>query len=250
MKKQIHYLLTFIVTCILSIIHSHADTIYVGCALDGTIRQFATNGVGAIFARASLGNPEGEVFDKAGNLYVANEAYNTITKFSTNGVPSTFAADPGDNSVLNVPIGLAFDQAGNLYVANEESSTIEKFDTNGLPSLFATDDGSGNILNGPEGLAFNTANNLYVVNDGGFIAKFSTNGSFLGQFGDSSYLNNPVGTAFDTNGNLYVANSLPASDGPEIVKFNTAGTGSVFASARIHRHHARFHHNLHSYAIH
>ena len=71
------------VACILPARHACADTVYVACALDGTIRQYATNGTGSIFARSSLGNPGGEAFDKAGNLYVANEGYNTITKFDT-----------------------------------------------------------------------------------------------------------------------------------------------------------------------
>ena len=214
----------------LSLISASADTIYVGCALEGTIHQFTTNGVGSIFARASLGNPEGEAFDQAGNLYVANEAYNTITKFNTSGVPSTFAFDPGDNSIMNYPTGLAFDHAGNLYVANEDNNNIEKFNTNGVPSLFATDDGSGNILSGPEGLAFDTSGNLYVANDDNFISKFSTNGTFLGQFGDSSYLNSPVGIAFDKAGNLYVANNEPASDSPTIVKYDTSGNGTNFVT--------------------
>ena len=117
-----------------------------GCALDGTIHQYATNGTGSIFARASLGNPQGEAFDKAGNLYVANETYNTITKFNTSGAPSLFYADPGDGSILNGPEGLAFDQAGNLYVANDNNNNIEKFDTNGVATVFATDDGSDTIL--------------------------------------------------------------------------------------------------------
>ena len=72
-----------------------------------------------------------------------------------------------------------------------DNNTIEKFDTNGVASVFATDDGSGTILNGPEGLAFDTASNLYVANDGGFISKFSPNGTSLGKFGDSSYLEQP-----------------------------------------------------------
>ena len=115
-------------------------------------------------------------------------------------------------------------------MANDGSDTIEKFDTNGVASVFATDDGSGNILNGPEGLAFDTSSNLYVANDGGFISKFSPNGTFLGQFGDSSYLDSPVGVAFDKTGNLYVANDVPANDNPTIAKFNTSGNGSVFAN--------------------
>jgi DNA-binding beta-propeller fold protein YncE len=234
MKMPIRGLFTVVVAacaCILPVSHSRAaDTIYVGCALEGTIHQYATNGTGSIFARASLGNPQGEAFDKAGNLYVANEAFNTITKFTASGTSSLFYADPGDGSVLNQPTGLAFDQAGNLYVANEENNNIEKFDTNGAPTPFATDDGSGNILGGPEGLAFDTSSNLYVANDDGFISKFYTNGTFLGQFGDSSYLSSPVGIAFDTNGNLYVVNNLPASDTPTVAKFDKNGHGSVFAN--------------------
>jgi DNA-binding beta-propeller fold protein YncE len=237
MKKPLRCLLAAIVTgvvCLLPLIQSRADTIYVGCRTDGVIHQYTTNGTGSVFARSSLGGPQGEAFDQAGNLYVANEAFNTITRFTTNGVPSTFAFDPGDNSIMDYPEGLAFDKAGNLYVANDEDNTngyttIEKFDTNGVALPFATDDGSGNILDGPEGLAFDTHSNLYVANDGGFISEFSPNGIFLGQFGDSSYLTAPKGVAFDHAGNLYVVNSLPASDSPNIVKFDTSSDGSVFA---------------------
>jgi DNA-binding beta-propeller fold protein YncE len=232
MKKIRHLLVIFVAgfVCMLTVVQSRADTIYVGCALEGTIHQYATNGTGSIFARASLGNPEGEAFDQAGNLYVANEGHNTITKFNTTGVPSLFYADPGDGSILNYPTGLAFDQAGNLYVANDGNNNIEKFTTNGVATVFATDDGSDNILNGPEGLAFDTSSNLFVANDGGFISKFSPTGTFLGQFGDSSFLNSPVGIAFDKVGNLYVVNSLPASNNPEVVKYDTNGNGSVFAN--------------------
>jgi len=220
--KNSFFLFLAVVICFIGLIHSRADTIYVGCALDGTIRQFTTNCVGTIFARSTLGNPQGEAFDQAGNLYVANAAFNTIEKFSPNGTPSLFFADPGDESILSVPEGLAFDKAGNLYVANSQSGTIEKFDTNGVPSIFAQG------LGGPEGLAFDTASNLYVVSYDG-IEEFAPGGTDLGEFGDSSFLDSPVGLAFDSSGNLYVANSEDASDSPTIAKFDTAGNGSVFA---------------------
>jgi len=47
MKMPIRGLFTVMVAgfaCILPASHAHADTIYVGCALDGIIRQYATNG--------------------------------------------------------------------------------------------------------------------------------------------------------------------------------------------------------------
>ena len=69
MKNICHLLGVFFVTgfaCILPASHSRADTIYVASALEGTIRQYATNGTGSIFARASLGNPQGEAFDQGG----------------------------------------------------------------------------------------------------------------------------------------------------------------------------------------
>jgi len=218
--KNSFYALVAVLACFIGIVAARADTIYVGCDGDNTIRQFTTNGVGTVFARDSLDNPAGEAFDKAGNLYVVNQAFDTITKFTTSGVPSTFAADPGDNSILNGPVGLAFDNAGNLYVANEGSSTIEKFNTNGISSTFATD------LNGPEGLAFDTANNLYVATDDNYIEKFAPDGTDLGQFGDTTFLDSPVGLAFDSSGNLYVANS----DEDDIAMFDTDGNGSVFAT--------------------
>jgi hypothetical protein len=49
MKKSLCSFLT-VVASFLCAIHSRADTIYVGCALDGTIRQFTTNGTGSVFA--------------------------------------------------------------------------------------------------------------------------------------------------------------------------------------------------------
>ena len=115
MKTPLYFPFAVIVigfSFILSARPARADTIYVDCAFEGTIRQFATNGTGSIFARDSIANPQGLAFDKAGNLYVANEAFNTIEKFSSSGVPSLFAADPGDESILSVPEGLVFDQAG------------------------------------------------------------------------------------------------------------------------------------------
>lgn len=232
MKKPLCFTAVIAVfALLLSSTPAGADTIYVATRFDNCIWQFSTDGNRSLLAGPTICGPAGLAYDKAGNLYVANSANNTITKFTTNGVASAFAADPGDNSVMNSPAGLAFDAEGNLYTANYFGGTVEKFTTNGTPSTFATDDGAGGILVSPEGLAFDPAGNLYVANNGGnFISKFATDGTFLGEFGDRAFLDSPHGMAFDTNGNLYVANDLPASGSPSIVRFDTSGNGSVFAT--------------------
>lgn len=234
MKKPLRFLMPAVFAgfvWVLFAIPAQADTIYVATRFDNCIWQFSMDGTRSLLAGPTIYGPAGLAYDKAGNLYVANGGNNTITKFTTNGVASVFAADPGDNSVMNSPAGLAFDAEGNLYTANYFGGTVEKFTTNGTPSTFATDDGAGGILVSPEGLAFDAAGKLYVANNGGnFISKFAVDGTFLGSFGDSTFLNSPHGMAFDTNGNLYVANDLPASGSPSIVKFDSSGNGSVFAT--------------------
>jgi DNA-binding beta-propeller fold protein YncE len=209
----------------LSTISARADTIYVASSFDGTIRQYATNGIGSIFARASLGNPEGEAFDQAGNLYVANEAANTIEKFDTNGVASLFATDDGSGNILNGPEGLAFDSSSNLYVAND-GGFIAEFAPDGT-SLGQFGDSS--YLNSPVGVAFDKAGNLYVVNNlpasnTPTVAKFDKNGT--GTVFANTGLDYPEFIAFDTASNLYVANSGTANT---IEKFDTSGNGTVFS---------------------
>jgi len=69
------------------------------------------------------------------------------------------------------------------------------------------------------GMAFDAARNLYVTNFAdASVAKFDSNGNFLGTFG-SGYTGAPESIVFDTAGNAYVG----AADTNVIRKFDPNG---------------------------
>lgn len=240
-----------LITTLLSVLASRADTLYVSNWGNNTIWRFTAEGSGSLFANSGLNHPTGLAFDCAGNLYVANYAgfrNSTIMKFVADGTGSLFAtnlyasmgvavdgtniyiANEGSTIINKISSGgsssvfattgystegLAFDGLGNLYVADFNENRVMKYTPGGAGSIFA---GSG--LNGPTGIAFDGTGNLYVANaSGNTIHKFSPSGTDLGTFA-STGLNSPQGVAFDSMGNLYVANFF----GGSIRRFSSAGT--------------------------
>lgn len=190
------------------------DVLYVSSPGNHTIRKFAPDGVGDIFASSGLSGPSGLAFDGAGNLFVANFNNNTILKFTANGTGSVFAT-----TGLSGPNGLAFDRAGNLYAANHFNDTIQKFTPDGAGSLFAA-----NGLSVPQGLAFDSAGNLYVANaSNATIRKITADGTGSLFASVNSY---PQGLAFDGTGNLYVA----CRNAGTIQKITPGGGVSLFAN--------------------
>jgi hypothetical protein len=143
-----------------SVSQSRADTIYVACALDGTIRQYATNGTGSIFARASLGNPQDLAFDKAGNLYVANYYDGTVMKFDPSGNGTIFATG------LDTPTDIVVRRNGNIILH---------------PMLTITRSGTNAIVRWTLAANFNlkTANNLVNASWLPVSGTIFTNGSSL-----------------------------------------------------------------------
>jgi hypothetical protein len=120
----------------------------------GNIYEFTPGGVRTTFA-SGAGNPNGLVFDSAGNLFEADHMGN-IYEFTPGGVRSTFA------SGLNQPAGLAFDTTGNLFVAGgNQSGYIYTFTPGGVRSTFTT------AVNNPVELAFDNAGNLFEADYNG-----------------------------------------------------------------------------------
>ena len=103
------------------------------------------------------------------------------------------------------------------------NGTIQKFDSSGIGSLIASD------LTAPVDLAFDASGILFFSNvgtthGGGTIEKLDSSG-VASVF--ASGFTNPYGIAFDSGGNLYLVNSGEN----EILKYNSSGVGSVFASS-------------------
>jgi sugar lactone lactonase YvrE len=242
---------------------THADSVFVSDAADGTILHFDSSGNESVFA-SGLNQPAGLVFGNNGDLYVANAGDGSILRFGTGGVASVFA------SGLNNPTGLAVDGSGNLFVADSGTGTILQFNSSGNGSAFASGlfrpgylafDNQGNLyattphsilefdsdgtastiysaLNYLGGIAFNRAGDLYAsLQNAGSIVRLS-NGAVANAvaFGDPLHTE-PTGLAFDSSDNLYVAfggvNGTYNPMGGDLEKYGSGGPGSLFASGLI-----------------
>jgi hypothetical protein len=118
------------------------------------ILEFTPAGTRSTFTSIS-GRPQGQAFDRFGNLFVCDSAegvngHGAIVKITPAKVKTTFA------SGLSVPVLLAFDSAGNLFVSEYLSGKIFKFSPAGVRSAFAS--GLGTI----RGLALDGSDNLFV----------------------------------------------------------------------------------------
>jgi hypothetical protein len=102
---------------------------------NGIISTVAGNGLKGfsgdrgLAASASLNNPQGLVFDAAGNLYIADQANHAVRTVAADGIITTFAGRAGEGGYsgdggpatdarLGVPTDLAFDSSGNLLIAD------------------------------------------------------------------------------------------------------------------------------------
>lgn len=107
----------------------------------GNIYEFTPGGTQSTFA-TGLSDPEGLIFNSAGDLFAANVNNGTISEFTPSGAQSTFA------SGLGYVDGLAFNSAGDLFVANGNDFRVTEISPSGAQSTIAP-------VFEPLGLAFN-----------------------------------------------------------------------------------------------
>ncbi len=185
--------------------------LYVSIGLGGIIQKFDPQGHASTFGNAPLNQPDSLAFDKSGNLYVANEFGNNIIKLDPQGNWSVFS----DFNGVSAAIGLAFDSKGNLFGAFGGANQLLKFDAYGNQSLFAWTPSSCYYLTADQN------DNLYASSQTGPIYKIDPRG-VVSTFVNSTMV--AAGVDCDSNGNLY------AIYGNQIVKYDSHGNASVFAS--------------------
>jgi uncharacterized protein (TIGR03437 family) len=116
------------------------------------VSGYLGDGKPAIYAQ--LFDPQGIVFDSAGNLYIADTGNHRIRKVDTNGIITTVAGSssvggfggdggPATSARLYFPTGLAVDTAGNLFIADSLNSRIRKVSPNGTITTVAGNGSQG-----------------------------------------------------------------------------------------------------------
>ena len=207
-----------------------------------TIAGSSFCGDGGIAVSALLIQPEGVVFDGAGNLYVADandhrvrkvDAQGFITTLAGTGVPG-FSGDggPAGSAQLNRPYGLSLDAAGDLFIADLGNARIREVTPDGsihtfagggsvspvgaiapVPAAHARLNSPRNVFAAPGGVLYFSdfgAQQVYMISKG-LLTAVAGDG-FAGYAGDggqalSAELNYPAGLAVDSSRNLYVADS-------------------------------------------
>ncbi len=164
-----------------------------------------------------LTDPQGLVFDAAGDVFVANQP-GSIAEFSApySGLPTTIGVG------VNHPQALAVDARGDLFVANGNgSNTVTEYAPpyTGGPTVTIS-----NGVNDPVSLGLDGTGNLFVVNQAANSVTIYAPPYNDAPISVSNGLNGPNSVAIDARGNAFVSNlnSTPNS----VVEFSPPFSGS------------------------
>jgi sugar lactone lactonase YvrE len=225
-------------------------TTYAGTGIAGY------SGDGGKANTAKIFDPNGIVFDPAGNLVFADLGNSVVRKITPAGIISTIAGNgvfgysgdggPATQASLGSPWAVVYDSKGDLYISDTGDEVVRRVDTSGIITTYAGNgvlgySGDGGpatqaTLDGPSGLAFDTSNNLYiadrfnhvvrkVASGTGIIITFAGNGQqgFSGDGGPATLaaMGNVRGLAF-SRGSLYISNA-----GSARVRYVVLNTGII-----------------------
>ncbi len=235
--------------------------LYIADVYNNRVRKVDTSGMISTFAgggtwgvtgdggpatNASVEQPFGVAFDRAGNLYIAEMMGYRIRLVDTAGIIHTFAGagmsgfsgdgGPAIAAELKSPIDVTTDSLGNVYISDLGANRIrEVLSESGIIITIVGSDSTGYSGDGgaataakihtPEGITIDNLGNLYfvdgansvvrIITPDGNINTFAGNGfgGYSGDGGpatDAALTSYPNGVATDTAGNVYIGDNSNA----------------------------------------
>lgn len=182
-----------------------SGNIYLADAVNDIVKKFNNEGkLIAEWGNEVSGNGEfnfgfygGIAIDNSGNVYVSEN--DQILKFTSDGIFIT-------KWVVDDPRSLAVDSGGKVYVIKSGYKELQIFSSDGVHV------GGWDIGGYANGIAIDESDNIYITYlEGDCVKKFTQDGQFLTQFGESGFLkgqfNNPSYLAVGKDGRVYITDS-------------------------------------------
>jgi sugar lactone lactonase YvrE len=178
--------------------------------------------------------PGGLAIAQDGRVYVADQTNHRIQVLDPNGgflatwgqhgtKPGEFGGNTNVKSRAGGPDFVALDKQGNVYTTEAMDGRVQKFTPDGayISAFGDLEDRPGSFgrefkpipsMHGPIGICCDREDRLWISAAGGRIQQFSSDGRYLGGFGEQQgsepgQFLAPHGVAIDSHGHLYVVDA-------------------------------------------
>ncbi len=160
---------------------------------------------------------KGIAVDRTGNVYATGDSDQVLTFTSTGTFTTRWGTGGTGDGQFDDPMGVAVSSTGTIYVADTYNHRIQAFSRQGatptLPESYRDDliwgtQGTGNgQFNDPCGVAVDSGGNVYIPDRGNHrVQTFTSNGTYITQFGSSQVTWSPRAIAVDNAGTAYITN--------------------------------------------